>query len=81
MAAIKRLEVDRDADAGSLQRFLREAKLAGSLQHPSLVTVFDVFEDGGAHYIGMEYMQAGSLRPWVGRLSHERTPSVPDAST
>jgi serine/threonine protein kinase len=40
------------------------------------VTVFDVFEDGGAYYIGMEYMEAGSLRPWVGRLSDQQVGGV-----
>ena len=50
-------------------RFLRESRLAGSLNHPNIVTVFEYFEEGGTPYIAMEYVTRGSLRPYVGRLS------------
>jgi len=51
------------------ERFLRESRLAGSLNHPNIVTVFEYFEEGGTPYIAMEYVTRGSLRPYVGRLS------------
>ena len=54
---------------GDARRFLREARLAGSLSHPNIVTVHDYFEHHGRPYIAMEYMPRGSLRPFVGRLS------------
>ena len=49
-------------------RFVRESRLAGALNHASIVTVLDFFEHDGTPYIAMEYVPRGSLRPWVGRL-------------
>ena len=49
------------------QRFLREARLAGSLTDPNIVTVFDYFEHDGTPYLAMEYLERGSLRPFVGQ--------------
>jgi serine/threonine protein kinase len=51
------------------QRFVRESRLAGSLNHPNIVTVYDYVEQDGASFIAMEYMPRGSLRSWVGELS------------
>jgi tRNA A-37 threonylcarbamoyl transferase component Bud32 len=50
-------------------RFVREAKLAGSLGHPNIVTVLDYFEHEGRPYIAMEHLEGGSLREYLGDLS------------
>ena len=42
-------------------RFLREARSAGRLNHPNIVTIFDVGEEGGAAYIAMELLEGPSL--------------------
>ena len=42
-------------------RFLKEAKISGRLQHPNIVTVFDVGEDEGTLFLAMEYISGGSL--------------------
>jgi serine/threonine-protein kinase len=42
-------------------RFLKEAKISGRLQHPHIVTVFDVGEDQGVLYLAMELVQGGSF--------------------
>jgi hypothetical protein len=42
-------------------RFLKEARISGRLQHPHIVTIFDVGEDGGMLYLAMEYVPGGSL--------------------
>ena len=42
-------------------RFLKEARISGRLQHPHIVTVFDVGEDGGLLYLAMEFVPGGSL--------------------
>jgi CHASE2 domain-containing sensor protein/predicted Ser/Thr protein kinase len=44
------------------QRFVREAKTAGKLTHPNIVTVYDSFEgEGGVAYIVMEYVEGNTL--------------------
>jgi serine/threonine protein kinase len=67
--ALKELGVLRASDQSFVQRFLREAQLAGSLSHPNIVTVHDYFEFEGAPYLAMEYLERGSLRPYVGGMS------------
>ena len=42
-------------------RFLREARIAGSLSHPNLVRVYDVAEHGGLPCIVMELLDGGTL--------------------
>ncbi len=42
-------------------RFLREARAAGMLAHPNIVTVFDVGEVNGRPYIAMELLNGGAL--------------------
>jgi len=42
-------------------RFLREARSAGNLKHPNVVTVYEVGEDAGTTFIAMEYIDGPSL--------------------
>jgi tRNA A-37 threonylcarbamoyl transferase component Bud32 len=67
--ALKELRGLRTLDPSFAQRFLREARLAGSFSHPNIVTVHDYFENDGVPYIAMEYLARGALRPYVGRLT------------
>jgi hypothetical protein len=67
--ALKELALFDGADPRVARRFLREARLAGSLSHPNIVTVHDYVEHEGRPYIAMEYMARGSLRPYVGQMS------------
>src|SRR3954468_674129 len=67
--ALKELAPFLAGDPALAQRFIREARVAGSLSHPNVVTVFDFLEQDGVPYIAMEYLERGSLRPFVGRMS------------
>jgi serine/threonine protein kinase len=67
--ALKELSSFQAGSAEAAERFLREARLAGSLGHPNIVTVHEYFEQDGIPYIAMEYVERGSLRPYVGRLT------------
>jgi tRNA A-37 threonylcarbamoyl transferase component Bud32 len=69
LVALKELNRLGLTDASSATRFLREARLAGSLNHPSIVTVHDYFVENEVPLIAMEYLAGGSLRSHVGRLS------------
>ena len=69
LVALKELRALRDSDPSLAPRFLREARLAGSLSHPNIVTVHDFFAENGVPVIAMEYVRRGSLRPYVGAIS------------
>jgi serine/threonine protein kinase len=51
--------------AEMLQRFDRELRAAGALQHPGIVTIFDVGEDQDTPYIAMEFIEGGDLRQMI----------------
>jgi serine/threonine protein kinase len=61
--AIKTLLPDLPAEvmAEVRERFLREARSAGRLSHPNIVTIFDVGEQDGVAYIAMELLKGHSL--------------------
>ncbi len=48
-------------DAAFVERFMREARSAAKLQHPGLVTIFDVGEVDGTYYFSMEWLQGSTL--------------------
>jgi serine/threonine-protein kinase len=62
----------RAEEAGGLtreetqNRFLREAKLAGRLQHPNIVTIYEVGRDGEVFFIAMEYVDGWPLTKYLG---------------
>jgi hypothetical protein len=69
LVALKELRVLGGSDPSFAARFLREARMAGSLSHPNIVTVHDYIENDGTPFIAMEYMERGSLRPHIGHMS------------
>ena len=44
------------------RRFLREARTAGRVSHPNVVTIYDVGESEGTPFIAMEYVEGRTLR-------------------
>jgi serine/threonine protein kinase len=60
--AIKVMSEVLSADGPLLERFEREAKLAGSLNHPNVVALFDVGLHDGKPYFVTELLQGDSLR-------------------
>jgi len=79
--AIKTLKPDL-ADDTVLEmktRFVREAKSAGRLNHPNIVTLYDVDIAGEMAYIAMEYLAGRSLRQLMDAgtpLSHSRIADI-----
>ena len=76
LVALKELAGLNADDPSFAERFLRESRVAGSLNHESIVTVYEYFEDGGTPFIAMELMEGGSLRPLIGDLSLPQTARV-----
>jgi dienelactone hydrolase/predicted Ser/Thr protein kinase len=60
--ALKFLPPDKTRDAERRRRFVREAKSASALDHPNIVTVYDVSQEDGADFIVMEYLPGKTLR-------------------
>lgn len=56
----------------ALENFMREAKSAAALNHPNIVTVYDVGEEAGETYISMEYVEGRTIKELL--VSDERLP-------
>src|SRR6266700_3327285 len=59
--AIKMITGAFAEDPNLLKRFYREAQSTGSLQHPNIVTVYDLGDDNGSPYLVMEFLEGESL--------------------
>lgn len=64
MVAIKAVKLSADAsDAAEYEaRFYQEAKAAGSLNHPGIITIYDAGREDDWAYIAMEYLEGEELR-------------------
>lgn len=77
--AIKVLREAYASDPTFLSRFQKEARSAAQLDHPNVVTIYDVGEDHGRHYIVMEYVDGEDLKTLIrrqGRLSVEQAVNI-----
>ncbi len=77
--ALKELHSAHVKDAAFAHRFLNESRVAGALNHPSVVCVIEYFEHEGVPFIAMEYLERGSLRPLVGQLTLAQVAGVLDS--
>jgi hypothetical protein len=64
LVALKVLRVDNEE---MRERFLREARLAARLQHPNIVTIYDVGSHEGQPFIAMEYISGETLAELIQR--------------
>ncbi len=64
--AIKVLPAAVASDPERLKRFEREARSASALNHPSIVTIYDVGETDGVSWIAMELVEGKTLRELLG---------------
>ena len=53
LVALKTVTAGLADDPNLLQRFYREAQSAGGLQHPNIVTIYDMGDEKNLHYIEM----------------------------
>jgi predicted ATPase len=62
IVAIKILPAALSADSDRLHRFEREARSASALNHPNIVTVYELGQHGATRYIAMELIEGKTLR-------------------
>lgn len=60
--AIKLLPAAFSANSDRLHRFEQEARSASALNHPNIVTIYELGQDGSTHYIAMELVEGNTLR-------------------
>ena len=62
---VKVLPPELTAKEANLRRFEREARLASSLDHPNICTIFDLDEVDGVHFIAMQHVEGKNVRQLV----------------
>ena len=62
---IKVIPPELSAKEANLKRFEREARLASSLDHPNICTIFDLDEVDGVHFIAMQFVEGKNVRQLV----------------
>jgi serine/threonine protein kinase len=65
--ALKVLPPEKVTDPQRKQRFVWEARSASALNHPNIVTVYDIDESDGVDFIAMEYVEGRTLGELIGR--------------
>ena len=65
--AIKVMMTDLEDDPDTSARFYREARSAGQLVHPNIVTIFDMGQDNGRPFIVMEFLEGETLNKYLVR--------------
>ncbi|PYS80385.1 MAG: hypothetical protein DMF67_20580 [Acidobacteria bacterium] len=65
--ALKLLLAEYTRDAARLRRFEQEARAASALNHPNILTIYEVGEAGERHYIATEYVEGETLRRKIKR--------------
>src|SRR5512137_2011661 len=66
-AALKVLPPEKVSDPERKRRFIQEAKAASALNHPSIITIYDIDQADGIDYIAMEYVAGKTLDDLIPR--------------
>ena len=69
--AIKLLPAEFTADPERVGRFEQEARAVSALNHPNIVTIFDIGEAEGRRYIATEYIEGETLREQMAHASQK----------
>jgi Tol biopolymer transport system component/serine/threonine protein kinase len=65
--AIKVLPPEKVSDPERKRRFVQEAKAASALNHPNIITIYDITSDGGTDFMAMEYVSGKALNDLIVR--------------
>src|SRR5688572_25998281 len=61
IVAVKMIRSGLLATPAEVERFRREAEAAASLDHPNIVPIYEIGEDGGQHFFSMKFVESGNL--------------------
>lgn len=61
LVALKELSSGPEVNANAVKRFIREIRLSGNLEHPSIIPVYDMGESGGKPWYTMRYIEGKSF--------------------
>jgi len=79
MVALKLLAPELAGNQKFRDRFLRESKLAASIDHPNIVPIYDADEADGVLFLAMRYVDGTDLRGLIiseGRIDPTRTAAI-----
>ena len=65
--AIKLLPAEKVTNPERKRRFVQEAKAASALNHPNIITIYDIASDHGCEFIAMEFVNGKTLEQWLGK--------------
>src|SRR5687768_14632812 len=65
--ALKLLPSELTHDQSRVRRFLQEARAASALNHPNILTVYDIGEVNSTHFIATEFIKGESLRQLISK--------------
>src|SRR5262245_41076825 len=71
--ALKLLAEELTQNRDRLSRFDQEAYAASALNHPNILTIYEMGDEGGRHYIATEYIDGHTLRTHLSRTPMELT--------
>ena len=63
--ALKILPPEFSASPDRLRRFAREARAISALNHPNIITIFEIGQASGAHFMATEFVAGLTLRQWM----------------
>jgi serine/threonine protein kinase/Tfp pilus assembly protein PilF len=67
--ALKILPPQFAEDRDRMSRFVREARSVSALNHPNIITIYEISEAGGTHFIATEYIEGETLQTRLKRES------------
>ena len=73
--ALKLLPADKVSNPERRKRFVQEARAASALNHPHIVTIYEIASHDGSDFIAMEFIQSKTLD----QLQHHKALSLADA--
>jgi serine/threonine protein kinase len=69
---VKTIADNLAGEEGFREMFLDEARLAGLINHPHVLQVFDFGEDSGRYFLAMEYLEGRSLSEVLARIERQQ---------